>query len=175
MYRGIQNKKTQKNKLYNKKGKKGKKEKKEKLIKSNFNYGDDGLDYDNKNKIIYNKTISSINNSKTYKVTKKDYIKILNFYANKENKKLYNYKFSLENLKKETEKKIAEKLCSCIKKVDKRILDEAKAIGICNYSVIKRKKLGIHKFTCKKTPELKVKNNSRKNSDKLYKNTRDHI
>ena len=139
----------------------------------------------NKNKPI-NKDLELKVNSTSFKLTKKDYIEILNFYVikeNKENKKnknnikksLYTYKTPLNNLKLETEKIIAEKLCRCIKKVDKRIINEPRAIGICNNSVIKRKKLGIYKFTCKKKPQLNINNKSRKNSDKIYKNTRDHI
>tara|TARA_B100001093_G_scaffold389777_1_gene376027 strand:+ start:314 stop:811 length:498 start_codon:yes stop_codon:yes gene_type:complete len=140
----------------------------------------------NKNKPISNKDKDI---SPHFKLTKKDYIEILNFYINKENKEnkktikenpnkkkeLFNYKHSLTSLKSETEKIIAEKLCRCIKKVDKRIINEPRAIGICNNSVIKRKKLRIYKFTCKKKPQINIKNKSRKNSDKIYKNTRDHI
>ena len=133
----------------------------------------------NKNKPI-NKHLELKVNSTSFKLTKKDYIEILNFYIIKENKNnikksLYTYKTPLNKLKLETEKIIAEKLCRCIKKVDKRIINEPRAIGICNNSVIKRKKIGIYKFTCKKKPQLNINNKSRKNSDKIYKNTRDHI
>jgi len=38
-----------------------------------------------------------------------------------------------------------------------------------NKSVIKNKNLGIYKFTCKKRPMLKTKNNDSKNINKLYK------
>lgn len=123
------------------------------------------------------------------KLSKKEYIEILNFYVNKENiknkknikinpdKKIkpYNYKYSFSSLKTETEKIISEKLCRCIKKVNKRIVNKPRAIGICNNSIVKRKKIGIYKFTCKKKPQLKIKNKSRKNSHKIYKDTQDHI
>ena len=68
-----------------------------------------------------------------------------------------------------TEKIIANKLCRCIKKVPNDNLPESRAIGICNYSVIKKKNLGIYKFSCKNKKELKLKTNSKSNTDKIYK------
>ena len=67
------------------------------------------------------------------------------------------------------EKIIAEKLCSCIKKVPNKDLPESRAIGICNWSVVQKKNIGIYKFSCKKKKELKLKNNTNPNKDKIYK------
>ena len=51
---------------------------------------------------------------------------------------------------------MAEKLCRCIKSVDKyyKDEDEKRAIAICDKSVIKKKNLRSHKFTCKKERKL---------------------
>lgn len=98
------------------------------------------------------------------KLSKQDYIDILNFYTINFSKDL-----PIKLLRKMTEKIIAEKLCRCIKKVPNEGFPESRAIGICNYSVVQKKKLGIYKFSCKKKKELKLKNNSRLNEDKIYK------
>jgi hypothetical protein len=99
------------------------------------------------------------------KLTKKDYIEILDYYEVNYNKNL-----PINFLKKLVEKKIAEKLCSCIKKVKNKYQDntENRAIGICNYSVIQRKKIKIHGFSCKKKKELKNLQ-SKPDSDKIIK------
>ena len=98
------------------------------------------------------------------KLSKQDYIDILNFYSINFSKDL-----PIKLLKKMTEKIIAEKLCRCIKKVPNEGFPESRAIGICNNSVIQKKNLGIYKFSCKKKKELKLKNNSNPNEDKIYK------
>tara|TARA_X000000368_G_scaffold417156_1_gene412780 strand:+ start:1587 stop:1961 length:375 start_codon:yes stop_codon:yes gene_type:complete len=98
------------------------------------------------------------------KLSKQDYIDVLNFYTINFNKDL-----PIKILKKMTEKIIAEKLCRCIKKVPNKGFPESRAIGICNNSVVQKKKLGIYKFTCKKKKELKLKNNSYPNEDKIFK------
>ena len=100
------------------------------------------------------------------KLTKKDYIEILDFYEVNYSKDL-----PVKFLKNLVEKKIAEKLCSCIKKVKNKYNDntENRAIGICNYSVIQRKKIKIHGFSCKKKRELKNLQ-SNPNGDKILKN-----
>ena len=99
------------------------------------------------------------------KLTKKDYIEILDFYEVNYSKDL-----PVKFLKNLVEKKIAEKLCSCIKKVKNKYNDntENRAIGICNYSVIQRKKIKIHGFSCKKKRELKNPK-SNPNGDKILK------
>lgn len=98
------------------------------------------------------------------KLLKKDYIDILTFYSINFNKDL-----PIKLLKKMTEKIIAQKLCRCIKKVPNQGFPESRAIGICNYSVVQKKKLAIYKFSCKKKKELKLKNDSNPNEDKIYK------
>ena len=98
------------------------------------------------------------------KLIKQDYIDILNFYTIN-----FSEDFSIKLLKKMTEKIIAEKLCRCIKKVPNEGFPESRAIGICNWSVVQKKKLGIYKFSCKKKKELKLKNNSNPYEDKIYK------
>jgi len=98
------------------------------------------------------------------KLSKQDYIDILNFYSINFSKDL-----PIKLLKKMTEKIIAEKLCRCIKKVPNEGLPESRAISICNNSVVQKKNLAIYKFSCKKKKELKLKNNSNPNEDKIYK------
>ncbi len=98
------------------------------------------------------------------KLRKEDYIDILNFYSIN-----FSENLPIKLLKKMTEKIIAEKLCRCIKKVPNEGFPESRAIGICNNSVVQKKNLGIYKFSCKKKKELKLKNNSNPNEDKIYK------
>jgi hypothetical protein len=74
----------------------------------------------------------------------KDYKDILNYYNID-----YGVNYTKISLKKITEKIIAEKLCSCIKAVSNKGKSETRPIGICLWSVIQKKNLGIHKFTCK--------------------------
>ena len=99
------------------------------------------------------------------KLTKKDYIEILDFYEVNYSKDL-----PIKLLKNLVEKKIAEKLCSCIKKVQNKYNSktENRAIGICNYSVIQRKNIKIHGVSCKKKKELKNLQ-SNPNGDKILK------
>ena len=101
---------------------------------------------------------------------KQDYCNILNFYNIKFNKNL-----PIKIIRKMTEKIIAEKLCRCIKKVPNEGLPESRAIGICNWSVVQKKNLGIYKFSCKNKKELKLKNNANKNDDKIYKTVKGRL
>jgi hypothetical protein len=101
------------------------------------------------------------------KLTKDDYINILEYYNIKINKNL-----SFSSLKKLVEKIIAEKLCSCIKKVPNENQPESRAIGICNYSVVKRKNLKINGFTCKKKKMLKT---AKFNKNRLTKTIRNKL
>ena len=88
------------------------------------------------------------------KLTKTDYIDILNYY-NLSSKNLTN-----EELKSKSEKILATKLCRCIKKFDPDVSDKPRAIAICNNSVLKKKNLKGPKFTCKKKYKfIKTKNN----------------
>ena len=77
------------------------------------------------------------------KLSISDYKKILKF-----------YKLSVPKNKKTLEKKankiIADKFCSCIKKVQQKFREEGIAIGICTNSVINRKGYKRGKFKCKK-------------------------
>ena len=89
------------------------------------------------------------------KLSKDDYIKILNYY------KINYSKYNTQSIKRKAEEILANKLCRCIKKVknnNKKI--ESTAISICKSSVLNRKNLSIGRFSCKKRPLfLKDKNN----------------
>ena len=78
-------------------------------------------------------------------LTNNDYKRILEFY----NKPIPK---SRRLLKKQAEKILANKLCKCIKKVDKE--NEARAIGICTKTIINNKGLVRGKFTCKKKQNI---------------------
>ena len=73
-----------------------------------------------------------------------DYKKILEFYKLK-----IPTRSTLSNLKKRAEKALVKKICNCTKKL-KSQMSETKAIGVCANSVLKKKKLMYHRFTCKK-------------------------
>lgn len=85
------------------------------------------------------------------KLTKKDYISILNY-----------YKININNLnddaiKKKAELILANKMCRCIKSVQKKSnykLNEQNAIALCRKSVIKNKNINIFNFSCKKKAKL---------------------
>jgi len=92
-----------------------------------------------------------------------DYKTILKFYKIKNIEKL-----SKKEIKKYAEDILAEKLCSCIKKVTKsNKLPEPSAIAICKDSVVRRKKLKINRFTCKNKPKLIPNKKTRKNIQKI--------
>ena len=97
-------------------------------------------------------------------LSKQDYRQLLTYYAIQTKNNA-----SLSSLKKAAEKIIAQKLCSCVKKVPNKNKPESRAIGICNYSIIQRKNLKINGFTCKKKMRLKT---SKTNKNKLLKNTK---
>lgn len=69
-----------------------------------------------------------------------DYKKILEYYEKPIPK-------SKRLLKNAAEKIMSEKLCRCIKKVDK--MNEARAIGICTKTIFNRKGFTRSKFKCK--------------------------
>ena len=94
-------------------------------------------------------------------LSKQDYRQLLAYYAIQTKNNA-----SLSSLKKAAEKIIAQKLCSCVKKVPNKNNPESRAIGICNYSIIQRKNLKINGFTCKKKMTLKT---SKTNKHKLMK------
>ena len=98
------------------------------------------------------------------KLSRKDYITILRFY-----KISISDNAKLNEVREKAEQLIAEKLCRCIKKVK---LDsdsnESRAIAICNKSILGKKKLKIHRFTCKKKPKLLGKKGSKTKLVKIY-------
>ena len=96
------------------------------------------------------------------KLTRKDYIIILKFYKLEvsENTKL-------KVIREKAEQILAEKLCRCIKKVSVPNPDETRAIAICQNSVLTKKKLKIHRFTCKKKPKLLSKKGSKTRLNKI--------
>jgi len=85
-------------------------------------------------------------------LTNNDYKKILEFY----NKPIPKSK---RLLKIQAKQLLVNKLCRCIKKVDKG--NEARAIGICTKTIINNKGFTRGNFTCKKKENiiLKKKNN----------------
>jgi hypothetical protein len=74
-------------------------------------------------------------------LTKKDYIKILNYY------KLPIPK-SYRLIKLAGEKIMANKLCKCIKKLDP--VNEARSIGICTKTLFNNRGFKRSNFSCKK-------------------------
>ena len=91
------------------------------------------------------------------KLNKNDYITILNYYnIDIPKTKKGNIKYS--KTKQIAEDILANKLCRCIKKVDKstektnrkhKQKNEERAIAICANSVFKKKKLKYNQFKCK--------------------------
>jgi len=73
-----------------------------------------------------------------------DYRKILKYY-----KLNIPARSTIRNLKKRAEKALIDKICQCTKKLKSRF-GLTKAIGVCANSVLKKKKLIYHRFTCKK-------------------------
>tara|TARA_Y100000591_G_C21391513_1_gene478406 strand:+ start:103 stop:405 length:303 start_codon:yes stop_codon:yes gene_type:complete len=96
------------------------------------------------------------------KLSKDDYIKILNFYR-------INYNTNnLNIIKRKAEDILAVKLCRCIKKVKKSSdKNESRSIGICKNSVLNRKNLSVGKFSCKKRPRFLKDNNNRSTLKKI--------
>ena len=91
-----------------------------------------------------------------------DYKKILKF-----------YKLSVPKNKKSIEKKankiIADKFCSCIKKVQQKFREEGIAIGICTNSVINRKGYKRGKFKCKKRRTINLHKGGKRRKKKTRK------
>jgi hypothetical protein len=110
----------------------------------------------------------------------KDYISVLKYY------KIDASNMKKGEIKKKAEGILAEKLCRCIKKVDKSLKGESKgnskskgngnskskkntesrAIAICKNSVLTKKKLFTPKFKCKGTAKL-LPSNKREKLSKL--------
>jgi len=88
---------------------------------------------------------------KTKRLTTNDYINVLKYY--KQDIPSRNL-----SIKSRAEEILAQKLCKCIKKVDKRVGgNEKKAIAICSKGVFTRKGLSRGKFECKKKNRVTFK------------------
>ena len=80
-----------------------------------------------------------------------DYKKILEYYQKPIPK-------SKRLLKDAAEKIMSEKLCRCIKKVDKK--NESRSIGICTKTIINNKGYTRGKFKCRRKTSIKLKKNT---------------
>lgn len=100
------------------------------------------------------------------RLTQIDYKKILDYYKIKVPQEA-----SISLLKKKAEDALIKKICNCTKKLKSKFR-ETKAIGVCAESVLKKKKLIYHRFTCKK-PEHFISKSKRLN--RLHKTTRKNI
>lgn len=87
------------------------------------------------------------------RLNNKDYISILNYYK-------INIPKSKTLIKKRAEKIMAEKLCKCIKKIDKE--NEAKSIGICTKTIFNRKGYIREQFQCKKKQTVSFRKTNNK-------------
>jgi hypothetical protein len=92
----------------------------------------------------------------------KDYINILKFYK-------MNIPKSKRLLKQQAENILSEKLCRCIKKVEKT--EEKGAIAICSKTIFNRKGLKRGKFNCKGKDKRSVKISKNVGDAKTRKNT----
>ena len=86
-------------------------------------------------------------------LSNKDYKNILDFYEKPIPK-------SKRLLKIEAEGLLTNKLCRCIKKLDKE--NEGRAIGICTKTIINAKGYKRRKFTCKKKGSIKLSKTKRR-------------
>jgi peptide deformylase len=100
------------------------------------------------------------------RLNKLDYQKILEYY-----KIIVPANISLSELKKKAEDALIKKICNCTKKL-KSTFRETKAIGVCANSVLRKKKLIYHRFTCRK-PAHFIPKSRRLNA--LHKTTRKNI
>lgn len=108
-----------------------------------------------------------------YKLTQKDYLTILSYYGitpPKTKRGTIHYK----KLKITAEDILAKKLCKCIKSVDPALLNEKKAIAICNNQLFKQRGLKHFHFKCKKGTKLFPQNGTRKALVKTKKNLKMH-
>jgi hypothetical protein len=97
-----------------------------------------------------------------YNITKKDYTKILQYY----NVDVPN---NTKNLKMKAENILANKLCGCIKKVDQKMNNEPKAIGICTKTIFNKRNMKRGNFTCKKNKKRRMKFTKTKKNITFYK------
>jgi hypothetical protein len=84
-------------------------------------------------------------------LTNNDYTKILKFYKKSIPK-------TSRLLKLQAESILANKLCRCIKKVDKK--NESRSIGICTKTIINNKGYTRGKFKCRRKTNIKFKKNT---------------
>ena len=105
-----------------------------------------------------------------------DYMSILKFY------KIDVSRMKKKAIKQKAEEILAEKLCRCIKKVDKHLEKEKKnkkrkntkqkaesrAIAICKNSIFTKKKISVTKFNCKGTARLLPSKNKRNKLTKIH-------
>ena len=97
-------------------------------------------------------------------LTTKDYKTILNYYNISHNSISKNW------IKRNAEDILANKLCRCIKKVQKQSkLKEPASIAICKNSILKKRNLKSARFSCKKKKKF---NKLKGNSNKLKKTKR---
>jgi hypothetical protein len=107
-----------------------------------------------------------------------DYISILTFY------KIDTSNMKNSTIKQKAEAILAEKLCRCIKKVekslktDKRINNksirgrkESRAIAICKTSIFTKKNISLTKFKCKGTAKLLPSKNKHNKLTKIQVST----
>ena len=92
-------------------------------------------------------------------LNKKDYENILDFYKTP-------IPGTYKEIKEKAEYILANKLCRCIKKVNKTYKKEETAIAICKDSVLHKKNIDVGKFKCKKKPRFISKKHTR---NKLFK------
>jgi hypothetical protein len=90
-------------------------------------------------------------------LTQSDYITILKFYNVP-----FNETTAKNVIKTLAEDILANKLCKCIKKIQKKskTLKEARSIAICKTSVLHKKGLQDFTFSCKKKPHFLPKKNT---------------
>lgn len=109
-------------------------------------------------------------------LNKKDYQAILEKYGEKviysKHPKTKRKIFNKQKTRALTRKILSEKLCKCIKKVQKNStfkLQEPAAIAICNKSIFSNRGIKLYKFTCKKKPRLLPKKGTKKYLSKTMK------
>ena len=100
------------------------------------------------------------------RLTHADYKKILEYYKINVPENI-----SILALKKKAEDALIKKICNCTKKL-KSIFRETKANGVCAKSVLKKKALMYHRFTCRKPAHFIPKS---KRLNALHKKTRKNI
>lgn len=92
-----------------------------------------------------------------------DYKKILKFY-NISKPKSISYQHAAENI-------LAQKLCTCIKKIQKKNknMDEKNAIALCRKSIFTNRGIDFYNFKCKKQFKIIPKKNTKNTLKKKNK------